>query len=107
MIKTRTIHECSFTDIFEFAKEKYGIEWNPANDLFFRTGVLEYGKLFEVHPAEMPSYIMYMYKNKLKKSSDVPADVFAAMPPKEQARVILLAFGEANGVPKNLMVDAT
>jgi hypothetical protein len=107
MVTKRTVNECSFSEIFEFAKEKYGIEWNPANDLFFRTELLRYGTVHEVHPAEMPSYIDFMYKNKLKKSSDISAEKFANMKPMDQARVILLAFGEANGVTHNLMVDAT
>jgi hypothetical protein len=61
--------------------------------------------MHEVHPSEMPSYIAYMCENNLKKSSDVPADVFATMEPMDKARVILLAFGEANGVKTNLMVN--
>lgn len=107
MITTRTITECGYDDIFRFAEERYGIGWNDANDLFFRGGVLRYGTLDEVHPGEMPSYIMYMYDNKLKKSCDVPGDVFAAMTPSDKARVILLAFGEVNGVTHNLMVNCT
>jgi len=37
MVNTRMISECGFYEIFNFAKEKYGVEWNPANDLFFKT----------------------------------------------------------------------
>lgn len=107
MITTRTITECGYDDIFRFAEERYGIGWNDANDLFFRGRVLRYGTLDEVHPGEMPSYIMYMYDNKLKKSCDVPGNVFAAMTPSDKARVILLAFGEVNGVTHNLMVNCT
>lgn len=33
----------NFADIFYYAKEKYDIEWNPCNDIFFTT-VLEYKK---------------------------------------------------------------
>lgn len=107
MPTTRTITECSYGEIFHFAEERYGIDWNTANDLFFRGGLLRYGTMHEVHPGEMPSYLMYMYENKLKKSSDVPGDVFAAMKPIDKARVILLAFGEVNGVTHSLMVNCT
>jgi len=107
MVTRRTINECSFSDIFDFAKEKFGIEWNDANDLFFKTGVLRYGTIHEVDPADMPSCIMYMFEKHIKKSSDVPADVFATMPPDDQARTILLAFGEVNDVRHNLMVDCS
>lgn len=107
MVKKRSISECDFTEIFHFAKEKYGIEWNPANDLFFSTELLRCGTIHEVHPAEMPSYIDFMTKNNFKKSSDVPREVFDAMEPMDQARVILLAFGEVNDAPFELLVDCT
>lgn len=103
---TRTISECGFSEIFAFAKDKYGIEWNSADDLFFRTELLRCGSLHEVHPSEMPSYIDFMVKNDFKKSSDVPADVFAALKPIDKARVILLAFGETYGIAHSLLVNS-
>jgi len=103
MVNTRMISECGFYEIFNFAKEKYGVEWNPANDLFFKTGILRYRTIHEVHPAEMPSYFDF----KFEKSSDISAEQLAAMKPIEKARIILLAFGEANGVTHSLMVDCT
>ena len=50
---------------------------------------------------------MYMGENKLTKSCEVPADEFAKMNAMEKAKLIILAFGEANGVEHSLMVDAT
>jgi hypothetical protein len=35
MIKKVTRNEIDFSDIFSYAKDKFGIEWNPANDMFF------------------------------------------------------------------------
>lgn len=34
-IKTRTVTECDFSDIFHYAEKKFGIGWNPCNDMFF------------------------------------------------------------------------
>jgi len=38
MIKTQTT--CSYTDIFYFAKEHFGIGWNDCCDMFHRSEIL-------------------------------------------------------------------
>ena len=106
LMKTRTIHDCRFDEIFYFAEKKYGIDWNTANDMFFRTGLIKFNEIYEVQPAEQPSYIEYMYENKLNKSSDVPREVFDTLEKIDKARVILLAFGEAHGVTHDLLVNS-
>jgi hypothetical protein len=48
-MKKITRNEVDFSEIFNFAKEHYGIEWNACNDLFFDT-ILDYKRYndFEV-----------------------------------------------------------
>lgn len=41
-----------FSEIFDYAKEKHGIEWNAANNLFFR-GCLEYKKTHNFYLLDM------------------------------------------------------
>jgi len=51
-----TINKVDFGDIFNYAKEKFGIEWNPANDMFFH-GSLEYKSYNEYDLGEPLEYI--------------------------------------------------
>ena len=41
------INRCNFEEIFDFAKEKYGIEWNDANNLFFHN-ILRYKNITKI-----------------------------------------------------------
>lgn len=41
-----------FADIFRYAKEKYDIEWNPCNDIFFNT-VIEYKRVNNFYKFDM------------------------------------------------------
>lgn len=31
-----------FAEIFRYAEAKHGVQWNPCNDLFFRTEIIQY-----------------------------------------------------------------
>lgn len=76
-----------FPDIFHYAKEKFGVSWNEANDIFFRQEVLRYKgsndlELWEMDEHDLPEeydptdtkpgrawFILrqFMLDNKLKK----------------------------------------
>jgi hypothetical protein len=34
-----------FAEIFKYAETKHGIQWNPSNDLFFRTEIIQYNRI--------------------------------------------------------------
>lgn len=35
----QTINKIDFSDIFNYATEKFGIQWNPCNDMFFNNSL--------------------------------------------------------------------
>lgn len=50
-----------FSDIFHYAKDKYGIEWNPCNDIFFNTvikykGATNFYKFDILSEKDVPGY---------------------------------------------------
>lgn len=44
-------------DLFSFAEKNFGIEWNPCNDLFFRSDVVKYKNYTEFELGEPLEYI--------------------------------------------------
>lgn len=40
----------SFDEIFYYAEKRHGIQWNPCNDLFFRTEVIRYHRATSFYP---------------------------------------------------------
>ena len=42
MLEIKSTEYVSFSEIFKFAKKQHGIEWNAANDLFFRSELIRY-----------------------------------------------------------------
>ena len=61
MPKQEVMHSCPFDEIFDFAKEHYGIEWNPANDLFFQRGVLHYRSMNKHNAGDLVDGVDYLY----------------------------------------------
>lgn len=55
-MKQVTRNEIDFSEIFNFAEEKFGVDWNRANDMFFGSS-LEYQSFNEYSLDEPLEYI--------------------------------------------------
>ena len=41
-----------FAEIFKYAETKHGVHWNPSNDLFFRTQIIQYRRVTSYYLGE-------------------------------------------------------
>lgn len=104
-----------FSEIFEYAKKKHGIEWNPCNDLFFGS-VFEYGKasgftLLELDSEYLPGYdyskkdkelkeIIMLFKFDQSKCSDRYKDDYSYA----AAAIIVNQFAIENKLPNEFLI---
>lgn len=85
MVKKVRRNEANFADLFRFAKEHHGLEWNPCNDLFFHT-VLEYKRHNDFELADLEAQLKdtkYPYDAKTRKAVEIVVSFMKANKVKE------------------------
>ena len=103
-MKTLKIFE--FDEIFHYAENEYGIDWNTCNDVFFGNS-LEYQRHTTVYPADWAAYIDLKLEVK-DKASDYTKDEVNAMTGNDKSYVILSAYFESiNVTDGEVLVDCT
>jgi hypothetical protein len=55
-MKKQKINRVDFSDIFSYAEDKFGIGWNPCNDMFFNHS-LDYKSYNEYYQGQPLEYI--------------------------------------------------
>lgn len=85
-MKTVIKNEAGFSELFDFAKERFGILWNPCCDMFHRTELLNYGRDTDFELGQ------------LKEDLD-PQNKYAIKDPKRRKGVeVVIAFMQSHGV---------
>lgn len=82
-----------FSNIFKFAEDEYGIDWNTANDIFFN-GRLEYTKHTSVDMGDWLEYIDLNIEEK-EKAGDYTKEEVLAMSDNDKSYVITGAYLES------------
>ena len=106
MTKFKKVKQFDFMDIFKYAEEKYGVDWNTANDLFFNN-VLQYRNVTTFWGGEDWSGYVSFYKT-AKPALEYTVEEVNEMVDLDKAYLIVGAFLNENGVGKNeeVQVDA-
>lgn len=94
-MKKVTRNEVSFAEVFRFAGEKFGIDWNSCNDLFFLTLLGN-----DQHANDF-------YRDELKSDLDPDADwqPYEEGTDMRKAAEILLAFMEEKNVDEMRVIN--
>jgi hypothetical protein len=93
--------------IFRFAEEKFGIDWNSANDVFFGNS-LEYGKHTRVYPADWQANVSFPDAGLKEKASEYTMEDVEQMTDIDKSYVILTAYFESLGVDDDeVLVDCS
>jgi hypothetical protein len=96
-----------FAQIFKFAEEQYGIDWNSANDIFFN-GRLEYTKHTSVDMGDWIEYIDLNIEEK-EKAGDYTKEEVLAMTDNDKSYVITAAYLESLDIQKgeDILIDCS
>ena len=105
-MKVKTVTQVGFAEIFNFATEKYGIHWNPCNDIFFGNS-LDYHSVTDWQVGDWQGYTGPL---KDEMSEDANASEFTkeevlAMKDIDKSYVILDAYFESLGVTGEVQID--
>ena len=92
MIK-KQVNKVGFAEIFQYAKEKFNIHWNPANDMFFRTEILTFRSMDDIE--------LWYLEERLQKHGE---EEFDKLPLNLKAFYILRQFMIDNDV-EELQID--
>ena len=96
-----------FSDIFKYAEEHYGLEWNPCNDIFFN-GRLEYGKHTSVDMGDWVEYIDLDVEQK-DKAGDYTKEEVLEMDDNDKSYVITAAYLESLDIKdgEDILIDCS
>jgi len=103
----KTCKIIDFSDVFKFAEDKYGIGWNPCNDVFFGNS-LEYGKHTSVYPEDWAGYVGLDDDEIKEKASDYTREEVEKMSNCDKSYIILSAYLESiNITDDEVLVDCS
>jgi hypothetical protein len=110
-VRVQNTVECF--DIFNFAKEKYGIEWNACCDMFHRGSALTYKETNEFEPNIMCEYIDLecelddeeTYDTLKVFNSITDEDVKAEEDDDRKAYLIIVRFMQENNITQLLVLN--
>lgn len=105
----KNVKMIGFADIFHFAEKEFGVHWNPANDLFFRT-IFNYGSMSQIYTSDLACDISFFDDAKdisECKASLVPREEYDKMSQREKAKLIVMLFCEKNNIEDDFYVDCT
>ena len=93
----KSVKQIEFDEIFYFAEKKYGIGWNPCNDIFFGNA-LDYGSVSDF--CDWGAYIdpKVFGDDKNKKASSFTKEEVLDMSDHDQSYVITAAYLESIGL---------
>ena len=106
-MKTKLVVE--FSNIFWFAEEHYGIDWNTCNDIFFN-GRLEYTKHTSVDMGDWVEYVSFYDDDGVKdKAGDYTKEEVLAMNDNDKSYVITAAYLEFLNIKdgREILVDCS
>ena len=93
----------SFSEIFNFASERFGVGWNPANDLFFGSEVLRYKGYDEFNLNEIMEFTSFY--NDGREVRDFTDDEIKEMGDTDKANFIIGRFMIENNIDKLLILN--
>jgi hypothetical protein len=96
-----------FSEIFNYATEKFGIQWNPCNDIFF-DNAFEYKRCEKFYYSEWHCRVSFWEDEKAKrKANSFTKEEVLEMSEADQAQVITAAFLEDNNCANdNVRIDS-
>jgi hypothetical protein len=95
-----------FSNIFDFAEEQYGIDWNTCNDIFFN-GRFEYTKHNSVGMGDWVEYVSF---EEVKDNvQDYTKEEILAMDDYDKSYVITAIYLESLGIHKgeDILIDCS
>ena len=102
----KKVRQYDFCDIFHFALEKYGIHWNPCNDIFFGNA-FEYRTVTDYYIEDFKGCTDLWDKEDTKeKASDYTKEEVLAMSKSDQSYLITSAYFESIGVSGEVQIDS-
>ena len=104
-----TINRVNYSEIFNYATEHYGINWNPCNNLFFHT-LLEFRRTSKWYIDDLAEYIENSYdedKGEIKEEffNNITKEKVLTMEDSAKAATIMIKFMMENKIDEMEVVS--